>query len=316
MTTDVGPSSGAPDDLRERLDVASRGADAAALGFHGRDAADLADAVRRVREQPRALDVVARLADRLRGGIGDFTADGEGRRWSVQPDDAGAARASEEGALGPGVLPMLALLVTAAEVAAWHTARGVPSAISVETLADLGQQVRVHRRAYGVFGLHSQDWLSLAWSGSLYRLGRLQHNLQRPDPALGGDPDRWVLGVHIPATGRLDADEVDASFTAATRFFAEHFPDRPVADVVCRSWLLDPALAEVLPDSNLAAFCRRWSPYGDPQPGDDDVQFFVFSRRGPVDRAALPADTTLRRAVLARWAAGGSWSLVSGRLAR
>ena len=302
-------------ELGERLDVISR-AHAGALGFPGRDAVDLADAVRRVREQPRAVEVVGRLADRLRVGIGDFTPDGDGRRWSIWPDDAGAAGATEEGALGPGVLPMLALLVTAPEVAAWHTASGVPAAISVDTLADLGQQVRVHRRAYGVFGLHSADWLSLAWSGSLYRLGRLQHNLQRPEPALGLDPDAWVLGVHIPATGRLGADEVDASFTAAERFFAEHFPDRPVADFVCRSWLLDPALAEVLPDSNLAAFCRRWVPYGDAQPGDDDVQFFVFSRRGPVDRSALPGDTTLRRAMLARWATGASWSLVSGRLAR
>jgi hypothetical protein len=302
-------------DLRERLDQIFP-AQAGALGFHGRDAADLADAVRRVRDQPRSLDVVARLADRLRAGIGDVTPDGDGRRWSVSPDDAGAAAATEAGGLGPGVLAMLALLVTAPEVAAGHTAQGVPAAISVDTLADLGQQVRVHRRAYRVFGLHSADWLSLAWSGSLYRLGRLQHNLQRPEPALGLDPDAWVLGVHIPATGRLGADEVDASFAAAERFFAEHFPERPVADVVCRSWLLDPALAEILPDSNLAAFCRRWVPYGDRVPGDEDVMFFVFSRREPAEWDALPADTTLRRAVLAKWRTGASWFMVSGRLAR
>ena len=59
-----------------------------------------------------------------------------------------------------GLLPMLALLVTAPEVTAFHTQRGVPAEVSAATLSDLGQQVWVHRTTYGRFGLHTQGWLT------------------------------------------------------------------------------------------------------------------------------------------------------------
>ncbi|MFP5283104.1 MAG: acyltransferase domain-containing protein [Actinomycetes bacterium] len=56
----------------------------------------------------------------------------------------------------------------------YHADRSIPPAISAATLADLGQQVRVHRPTYTEFGPHTQDRPTLSWSGALYWLGRLQ----------------------------------------------------------------------------------------------------------------------------------------------
>jgi hypothetical protein len=78
--------------------------------------------------------------------------------------------------------------------------------------------------------------------------------------------------------------------------------------------MLDPQLATLVPESNLAAFQQRWRLYGDTQPGDPDVFFFVFNRRGGVDPETLPRDTTLRRAIAEGLAAGRHWSVVQGRL--
>ena len=212
-----------------------------------------------------------------------------------------------------GVLPMLALLVTAPEAAAFHASRGVPEDVSAATLADFGQQVHVHRLTFGEFGLHTHWWVQLVWSGFLFRLGRLQFNLALEQPA--GVPE-WVLSTHIPMSGPLLPTSVDESFAEAASFFADHFPDYPTRWFHCRSWLLDPVLSERLPQSNLAAFQRRWTLYGQAEPGMEDVLFFVFHRRGRVDPGSLPTDTALQRLVVERLASGQGWDVFDGRLAQ
>ena len=72
-----------------------------------------------------------------------------------------------------------------------------------------------------------------------------------------------MLSTHIPRTGPLSPASVDDAFAAATGFFARYFPDYPTRDFFCESWMLDPQLSTLLPDSNLAAFQRRWSLSGD-----------------------------------------------------
>ena len=213
--------------------------------------------------------------------------------------------------LGIGVLPMAALLVTAPEAAAFHASRGVPQDVSAATLTDFGQQVHVHRLTFGDFGLHTHWWVKLVWSGFLFRLGRLQFNLALEQPA---GPPEWVLSTHIPMSGPLTPVAVDRSLAAATTFFARHFPDYPTRWFHCRSWLLDPALSERLPQSNLAAFQRRWTLYGEAEPGMEDVLFFVFFRRGQVDPGSLPTDTALRRLVVERLLNGQGWMVCDGKL--
>ena len=274
------------------------------LGFRGVDGPDLLAAVAEVLDRPADLDWIARNAARLRTGIGAFESTADG---GYGPDP-------EWPSTGSGLLPMLTLLVTAPDVAAYHARRGVPPEVSRATLADLGQQVWVHRQTYGEFGLHTQDWLCWAWSGGLYWLGRLQFGLQFDEGVGKGAPGEWVLSVHIPRSGPLTPPSVDDAFAAATDFFARYFPEYPTREFTCQSWMLDPQLATLVPESNLADFQQRWRLFGDSQPGDPDVFFFVFNRRGPVDPETLPRDTTLRRAIAEGLAAGQHWSVAQGRL--
>ncbi|HZA05103.1 MAG TPA: acyltransferase domain-containing protein [Propionibacteriaceae bacterium] len=283
--TDVRGRLGDPD-LPDRL---------RALGFRPDDTADATAAAATVLDRPDHLELVATCADRLATHLGEFTAVGHPDVWSGVPVDPG------------GVLPMLTLIATAPDVAAWHARRGIPADISTASLSDLGQQVWVHRLTDGAFGLHTHGWLTIAWSGALYWLGRLQFNLQPGD-------DGWVLSTHIPRTGPLTPEAVDESFAAATRFFATYFPEYPTRDFVCSSWLLDPALAAALPHSNLAAFQRRWQLTDERHPGEADVLFFVFGRRGRTELDTLPRDTALRRAILDQLTAGKGWWSVTGRI--
>ncbi len=278
----------AEDELQERL---------AHLGFHDDDAIETVEAAAAVRRRPSQLRTIARSASLLVEGINKFRPGEAPDPWEELPSDR------ED-------LALLALLATVPEVRAEHARRRIPTSISWDSLADLGQQVHVNRLTHGRFGLDTYGWMRTAWSGGLMWLGRLQFV---PKPTTAG----WVLDVHIPATTALTPESVDASFAAAAPFFARHFPEYPATSFACTSWMLDPTLAEVLPEtSNLSRFQRRWTLHGSGYPADSSVLYFAFRRRvdpeEPVDLDALTPATSLQRIVVERMRQGKHWSVFSG----
>lgn len=285
------------------------------LGFTGQDLID----VRRWAETVLADDTAAGLAARQRVAahaaaladrVGDFGSApspfGSKEEDGYPIDGAGH---------GYGTLAILALGASVDAIRRFHAERGVSDETSWETLADLGQQVRVHRLTYGEFGLHTHSWMRLAWSGILYGQGRLQFNLSWYVPAegaAGGPQERWVLSTHIPAIGPLTPQACDESFARARTFFAEHFPDYPTTEFWCTSWLLDPRLAGLDPASNTARFQARWAIEGEGSPDSAGVVFFVWHRRDEIDPATLPTDSSLRRLVAGELVAGRPWRLTTG----
>ena len=272
------------------------------LGFSPDDAADVRAAATDLLDRPDRLAAVQTAADRLVEGVGVLPPGMGHGIWRGLPADA------------DGVLPLLALLATAPVVAAFHASRDVPADISAATLADLGQQTRVHRLVHGGLGLGTHTWeAGYVWSGALYRLGRLQFDLER-QATVDGTGEEWVLSTHIPRGERLVPEEVDASLAAAFPFFAAHFGERPASDVHCRSWMLDARIPDLLPGSNLARFQQRWRTYGMPGLGDEDALFFAFARPPETDLKAVPAETSLQRAIASVWRSGNHWLVVDGRL--
>ncbi|MFI5842560.1 acyltransferase domain-containing protein [Catenuloplanes sp. NPDC051500] len=190
---------------------------------------------------------------------------------------------------------------------AYHREHDIPDTVSWATLADLGRNLAVNRRMRREGWPVMQAWLTLHARGGLYELGRLQH--QR-----GGT----AISLHIPESGPLTPDAVNASLDEARAFFPRHFPDEPYTDFTCGSWLLDPQLLEYLPeDSNIIRFQRMFTlePYEEPEGQDADVEVrrFVFrTLTTPLDQ--LPRDTVLQRAIIDHLRSGRHWQIRSGRL--
>lgn len=274
---------------------------------------------------PALLTLSARLDDRQRSqlegaavAVRDVT--GTTRGMADLPDltapdagpDAAPDRTSPFGRLGY-VLMYAAMLP---EIRARHAESGIDPLVTQHTLDDLGRNVAMYQKRYGVIGFDEQRWLSLHFSGQLFQLGRLQ--FQRVDvggrtaagvSGSGGDVTAGepALSLHIPRLlGPLSARAIDASITAAGSFFAAHFPDERVRIGVCASWLLDPQLAELLPDSNIAAFARRFRTVRPPEPDDTSALRFAFEDPD-LPLAELPQHTALERAVVDVIRRGGRW---------
>lgn len=192
----------------------------------------------------------------------------------------------------------------------FHADRGIPDDVAWGTLDQLGEMVAIHRRKFGGGGMNTQFWLTLHLRGVIYRLGRLQFNLEHQRT---GDP---VLNTHIPEVGGpMTPQACDESFRRARPFYDRYFPEHGARVAVCTSWLLDPQLAEYLPESsNIVAFMRRWTLVDDePQDGDESMLEFVFRRDGQ-PLAELPQRTSLERAAVAHLQAGRHWHVRKGRL--
>lgn len=211
-----------------------------------------------------------------------------------------------------GEVWLRALAAEALPVVEWYRAHQIGTDVVADTLADVGHHIALHRRGTGRFGLDAGPWLTAHFGGTLFRLGRLQFLLRRPrlrEPRPPGhERDRWLLDVHIPASGPMLPGAVARGFERAADFFPRHFPEQQASVAVCHSWLLDPYLAQHLPeDANLVAFQEIWTPYGKPDPAPTDPLWFLFHTRD-LDRVPeLSRATTLQRVVLERIDGGGTW---------
>jgi hypothetical protein len=207
---------------------------------------------------------------------------------------------------------------TLPHVRAYHQEIGIPEEIAQATLADLGRNVRVHRKREGIGGLGVAWWLMLHFRGVIYQLGRLQFERARlwesiagSIRAAGDDVDEMtpMLSVHIPDfSGPMSPEACDDSFARAREFFPTYFPEDHVRYAACSSWLLDPQLKDYLsPESNIIRYQNRFV-LGDNFKWESNmgVMQFVFGKT-PADIDTVPQETSLQRAVVAHLRAGGTW---------
>ena len=147
------------------------------------------------------------------------------------------------------------------------------------------------------------------WIGYPYtEQGFVQAELTKLDKATWklvlstGDP---VIGLHIPASGKLDPKSVDESLELIKQFLARYFPTYEYKAFVCHSWLMDPQLQSLLGEtSNIVKFNRRFHKLTRKCTGKA-VFFFIFHKAADeLPLRDLPENTKLEKALKAHYLSG------------
>jgi predicted TIM-barrel fold metal-dependent hydrolase len=159
---------------------------------------------------------------------------------------------------------LLSFLYFCEELARKYEERGIPEEVLLDTLKDLVLWTDAWSDVKGELYLGELIWLAQTMRMRLFRLGSLEFMANKAHAdceALGlrkGDP---IVEVHIPAGADLSPEAVRASLDAARAFYAKHFPEYTFAHFTCHSWLLDPSLDALLPEtSNILKFRDTFTP--------------------------------------------------------
>ena len=113
-----------------------------------------------------------------------------------------------------------------------YVEKEIPDEVYDATFSDFTIWYRHCVKERKKIGLCEEQWLKLHLKMKLFRLGRLQF-----EP----DEGQKVIHVHVPEGESLSREGCEASFAWADRFFGSSYK---LYD--CESWLLSPALKELL----------------------------------------------------------------------
>ena len=205
-------------------------------------------------------------------------------------------------------------LMTAAESRKYGAWKGIPEEIWLDTMKCFARFAAEHRRSFGRDGFDRAEWTTRQTGARLFRIGELEYEMAETPSG------RREIGLHIPSDARLEAPRLNESLEAADRFFRDRYPGWADAPRTCESWLLSPALKELLlPGSRILRFQEAFDIL-ETDPEDDAALEWVFyvagAQRKGLDLHRLPEDTSLQRKMKALLLAGGKPGSARGVLKR
>ena len=186
--------------------------------------------------------------------------------------------------------------------------------IWIDTMKCFSRFVGEHYASCGFYGFDRGFWTTRQRDAKLFRLGELEYEL------LCEGEGKKAIGLHIPSDASLEPNRLNASLSEARDFLNRHFPDWANAPIRCSSWLLSPALKNLLPPGSRILGFQAAFDLTETKPEADDVLQWVFglseAQKAGCRLEDLPENTTLRRNMKALMGAGGSVGTAEGILAR
>lgn len=224
-------------------------------------------------------------------------------RW----EGALAALKARLGPDGDGVKILACMLRCGLATYKRYRAQGIPEGVFTDTFGCFRRFIGEHTASYGAPAFDRDWWTARQVSMELFRLGELEYETAELD----GAP---AVSIHIPSDAVLRPERLRASWAQAREFFGVHRPQYRDGVWFCHSWLLDPALAKVLPPgSNILSFQRSFRIVRVDYGARDFIEWvFKDPRLAPED---YPEDTALQRGLKRRLLAGGEIGEALGHLA-
>lgn len=223
---------------------------------------------------------------------------------------------SQQSGISHYTLWMLLLIEAAAPMERVFAEKHIPQKLFWETFSDLRCKALECYENYGVWGTFVAFWYPIFYSQDIVKLGRMEYEnavYRREEPyekngilLQKGDP---VKHIHIPSSGEPFSREARlASYKKAYEFFREELQGRPLA-CLCHSWLLDPAIPHILPESsNIVSFQKDFHIISTEESAEFHDCWRVFGAASQRPLEQLPEDTSMRRAFKKYLLSGGKTS--------
>lgn len=184
--------------------------------------------------------------------------------------------------------------------------KGIPEEIFIATMKFYKRFIREHFDIYGTYSFLWGWWVPRQISACEFRIGELEYETV-------DEKGEKSIQVHIPADAVMKPSELRKSYLDARQFFAKYYPEYADADMLCGSWLLSPALKDLLPEnSNILSFQKAF------EVNHVDFESNGFLRwvykREDIPLEQLPEDTTLQRRMKTYILNGGKIGWAFGKL--
>ena len=205
-------------------------------------------------------------------------------------------------------MKMLACMLHCAlyRTGALYADRGIPKEIFTETMRFLPRFVNAHAAAYGTPAFTWDRWFYRQLSLKEFRIGPLEYEMTEE-----GEERR--ISLHIPAGADLSPGVLYPSLRRARSFFAAFFPAYADAGMYCSSWMLSPALKELLPRSSRILAFQSLFTLSDWDRESDACLDWIFPRRD-MPLGELAENTSLQKKAKAFLLSGGKIGWAQGKL--
>jgi hypothetical protein len=183
---------------------------------------------------------------------------------------------------------------------------GIPKEIFIATMKFFTRFLQDYKDRHGSYRYVWGWWAVHQLSMVEYRIGELEYEMRMEN-------SRPLIDIHIPADADMSLDKLRKSYLEAVSFFERFYPEFIKADMVCSSWLLAPALKNVLPESS--RIMRFQKSFEVQKVEEDSLAFmdWVYGTRDiPLEK--LPEDTSLQRKLKPYLLNNGKVEWASGKL--
>lgn len=168
-----------------------------------------------------------------------------------------------------------------------YTERGISDDVYFDTMKCFTRFVNEHKMSYGFYGFDRAFWVYRQLSLTLFRVGELEYEFT--DCPQG-------ISLHIPSDADISVSQCRRSLMVFENFCETTFPEKMCHSIQLNSWLLSPALKNLLPPSSrIIQFqncfdCTAWD--------KEDIGFLQWIYgRGDIDLHDLPEKTRLQKNV-------------------
>lgn len=114
-----------------------------------------------------------------------------------------------------------------------------------------------------------------------------------------------LVGLHIPPNEPFGNDVVEEALTESVKLLEKNYPEYKYKAFFCGSWLLDPALVEILgEDANISKFCKRFIPFGVKSAGTSPFGYVFHKYGDDLKIEDFPENSRLQRALKRHYLSG------------